>query len=191
LQLANADPEAAGWVDILDPEEGLSNIGFGAMISVECEAYIPDAIKALASRNGIVAALDQLETLLPFAELLELDIEGLPGRKERDAAKGFARIFEGKLVVVGEIDDSEWRIAGQLDPSHVRDDDIEGRVIIVGKISTKWEKGKWKPLLALPGTSLLPRAQRRALERKRPDPGQEEQYLEGPAAMIEVLAIYR
>ncbi|MEU4404146.1 hypothetical protein AB0F88_06450 [Streptosporangium sp. NPDC023963] len=191
LELATAAPDASGWIEILDAEEGLKDAGFGAMISVECDAYVPDIIKALTPQGGLAEALGQVEAFLPYAETFELDVSGMPSKKEIDAVKGVSQLLGGKLVVVGELDDSEWRIAGQLDPSHIRDSDIEGRVIIIGKIMKKWEAEKWKPLLALPGSSLLPRNQRRVLERTRPEAGQEDQYLEGPAVMIEVLAIYR
>ncbi|MBE1588187.1 hypothetical protein ACFPOI_52335 [Nonomuraea angiospora] len=191
LELATAAPEASGWIEVLDTSHGLQDAGFGAMISVECDAYIPEIIKALAPQGGLADTLDQIETFLPYAATFNLDVSGLPSREEIEAIKGASQLFGGKLVVVGELDDADWQIAGQLDATNIRDPEIEGRVIIVGKITKKWSAGQWKPLLALPGTSLLPRNQRRVLERKPPEEGHEDQYLEGPAVMIEVLAIYR
>jgi hypothetical protein len=46
-------------------------------------------------------------------------------------------------------------------------------------------------MLALPGLSLLPRDKRRALERKKPESDEAENYLAGPALMLDILAIYR
>jgi len=191
LELAAANPEGSGWIEVLDASRDLQEAGFGAMISVECDLYIPDIIKALAMQGGLADTLDQIETFLPYAAVFDLDISGLPSKEEREAIKGVSRLFGGKLVVVGELDDTDWLLAGQLDASNVRDPEIEGRVIVVGKITKKWGPRQWKPLLALPGSSLLPRHQRRMLERKPPEAGQEDQYLEGPAVMIDILAIYR
>ena len=190
LKLAAADPEAAGWVEITDPEVELVEAGTGAMIDVECEVYVPDTIKALSSSGGITEALDVLEALLPAAQTFGFDTTGLPGKKEREGVKKFAAALGGNQVAVGELDDSEWQLAGQLKAAFINGE-IEGRARVVGKVSTRWNKGTWKPLLALPGTSLLPRAERRALERKRPTEDEEGNYLEGPAVMLDILAIYR
>jgi len=160
------------------------------MIDVECEVYVPDVIKALSSSGGITQALDALEALLPAAQTFGFDTTGLPSKKEREGVKKFAAVLGGNQVAIGELDDSDWRLAGQLKGEFINGD-IEGRARMVGKISTRWAKGVWKPLLALPGSSLLPRAERRALERKRPEEGEDENYLEGPAVMLDILAIYR
>src|SRR5947207_1601526 len=42
LTLVDADPEAVGWLEVMDPNENLPSAGIGAMISVECDIYIPD-----------------------------------------------------------------------------------------------------------------------------------------------------
>jgi hypothetical protein len=88
------------------------------------------------------------------------------------------------------LDDSDWRVAGELDEAFVRGD-LEGPARVVGKVAKQWPAGQWKPLLALPGSSLLPRSKRRELERKRPDSDKEASYLEGPAVMLDVLAVFR
>jgi len=190
LKLAKADPETAAWVEVLNPETDLADAGTGAMIDVECEIYVPDIIKALSSSGGITQALDALEALLPAAETFGFDTTGLPSKKEREGVKKFAAVLGGNLVAVGELDESVWRLAGQLKAEFVNGD-IEGRARMIGKISTRWAKGVWKPMLALPGSSLLPRAERRALEWKRPEEDDEQNYLEGPAIMLDILAIYR
>jgi len=190
LKLVEFDPETTGWVEVTDSEVDLAESGTGAMIDVECEVYVPDVIKALSSSGGITQALDALEALLPAAQTFGFDTTGLPSKKEREGVKKFAAVLGGNQVAIGELDDSDWRLAGQLKGEFINGD-IEGRARMVGKISTRWAKGVWKPLLALPGSSLLPRAERRALERKRPEEGEDENYLEGPAVMLDILAIYR
>jgi hypothetical protein len=189
-RLAEANPEEAGWITVIDPDNDLAQAGIGAIIDLECEIYIPRMIRAFSSQDGIAQALDALEDLLPAAEALGLNTSGLPQEKERAAVKKFSEVIGGKLVAVGELDGSDWRIAGQLASSYVNGE-IEGRVRVTGKISTRWDAGTWKPLLALPGSSLLPRHERRALEKQKPQADDEDNYLEGPAAMLDILAIYR
>jgi hypothetical protein len=190
-QLAKADPEASGWVEVLDIDTDLDVLGIGMIVEVECEIHVPDIVKAMSSSGGIGDALDQLDTLLPFVEALGLDIgTEIPSKTQREAMTGFVRAFNGDQVVVGEFDTSEWRVVGRLNSSYLHGD-IEGVARVVGKISIRWPQSEWKPLLALPGMSLLPREQRRRLQQTRPGPAERNQYVEGPAVMLDVLAIYR
>lgn len=191
LELAHVDQESAGWVDVADPDTDFASVGVGALIDVECEAYVPEMVKALSPQGGMVEALDQLDAMLPFiSSFVPNADQGLPSKNERDAMKGVIGALGGKTLVVGEFESSEWRIAGQLDPSYVKGE-VEGVSRIIGKVSNKWPKGRWKPMLALPGSTLLSREQRRAMERQKPAAGEENQYLEGPALMLDILAIYR
>lgn len=193
LQLVNADPEAAAWIEVMDPAKDLEDVAIGAMIDLECDVYVPDIVRAMSTSypsGGISQALQQLDALLPFATALGLDTSGLPSKQERDAVAGFAQNLSSDIIAVGEPDSSDWHIAGQLTAEYINGD-IEGVARVVGKVSAQWSSGQWKPLLALPGSSLLPRAQRRELERQRPSEGQDGNYLEGPALMLDILAIYR
>lgn len=61
----------------------------------------------------------------------------------------------------------------------------------MGKVSTHWASVNWKPLLALLGMNLIPRGEQREMERKGPQAGQEQKWLEAPALMLDVLAVYR
>jgi hypothetical protein len=47
------------------------------------------------------------------------------------------------------------------------------------------------PSAICPGTTLLPRHQRRALERKRPENPDDDSFLTGPALMLDLLAVWR
>jgi hypothetical protein len=191
LELCKAEPEVAAWVDVANPDVDFSDIGIGAVFDIECEVYIPEMIKMLAASGGMADALTQVEDMLPFVSTFDPDAaQGLPGRHEREAMRGLLGAFGSKVVAVGEFDESDWQIAGQLDDRYLRSE-IEGRARVFGKVSNRWGPGKWKPLLALPGSNLLSREQRRALERRRPEPNEEDQYLEGPALMLDILAIYR
>ncbi len=193
LDQMNADPEGTEWIEVMDPDADLKAARLGSMIEVECEIYVPDTINVLAKSAELGTAIDMMDRLMPFADVFGLDMAGAPSDKERKAAKSFTEmgsIFGNKLLVVGDLDDTNWRIAGQLTTDFI-DGDLEGRARIVGKVSAQWGHGQWKPIMALPGSSLLPRDQRRRMEKKGPEPGKEGDFLEGPAAMLDILAIYR
>ncbi len=111
LKLVEFDPETTGWVEVTDSEVDLAESGTGAMIDVECEVYVPDVIKALSSSGGITQALDALEALLPAAQTFGFDTTGLPSKKEREGVKKFAAVLGGNQVAIGELDDSDWRLA--------------------------------------------------------------------------------
>ncbi|MFE9483444.1 hypothetical protein ACFYNM_33185 [Streptomyces spororaveus] len=191
MSLAKDQPEMAGWVDVANPDVDFTDIGVGALIEVECDMYIPEMVKAFMPDGGVVDALDKIEALLPFASMFGPDAAlGLPSAHEREAARAFVGTLGGKALVVGDLDGSEWRVAGQINSENITGD-IEGPVRVVGKVANRWHQGQWKPLLALPGSSLVSREKRRALERTKPKAGDEDQYLEGPALMMDILAIYR
>jgi hypothetical protein len=94
------------------------------------------------------------------------------------------------LVAVGEFEDSDWKVAAQLTGEYIRAQ-VEGPAQFVGKVSKQWPEGQGRHLLALPGTTLLPRRERRALEGKKPDDPDDDSFLNGPAVMLDLLAVWR
>lgn len=190
LSLANSEPDLAGWFPV-NAETDLSGIKVGHLIDAECEIYIPDIIKALSPHGGLMEALSQFQSIMPAMSAFGVDeVEDLPSREQVDAMKLFSNTLGGKQIAVGEFDESELRLTGQLTPKYVKSD-VEGRARLIGKVSNTWPVGQWKPLLALPGTSLIPREQRRKMERSKPTDSERGNYLEGPAVMLDILAIYR
>ena len=189
-RLARQEAESVGWVDVVAPDTDLAGIGIGAIVEIECEIFIPEMIKALSPTGGLVKAIDQVQALAPLASLFGSDITGLPPTGQMDAMKGLANTLDGDAVVVGERDDSDWRVAGKLLDQYLSGE-VEGYARLVGKVSTVLRPGSWKPLLARPGMNLMGRDKRREMERKGPDEGQEDSWVKGPAIMIDVLAIYR
>jgi hypothetical protein len=117
-------------------------------------------------------------------------LEGLPDEGQIGAMTGVIGALGSDLVFVGEPNGGDWQIAGKLLQPNLRAD-VDGHARVVGKVSSQWRKGAWKSLLALPGMNLMNREQRRKLESEGPKPGQEDNWLEGPALMLDVLAIYR
>jgi hypothetical protein len=189
-KLAREDVEASGWVDVANPETDLSGLGTGALIELECEVYVPEIIKMLSPGGGLAKAVDQIQALAQIAPAFGSQLTGMPAQGQLDAMKGFASALGGDAVFVGEPDGTDRRVAGKLLDQYLNVE-VEGFARVVGKVSAQWGKGQWKPLLALPGMNLQSREQRRAMERQGPDEGQEQNWLEGPAIMLDVLAIYR
>lgn len=190
LRAATADPDALAWVDVLDPDTELQDIGIGAMISWDCELYVPDVVRALGGSSETIEAVSMMQNLLPAARRLGLDTEGLPDADELNAVVSLVGSIKAKLVVVGEDDGTDWQVAGPLDHESIRGD-LEGRARLIGKVTKCMRPGEWKPYLTFPGMNLLPREERRRQERQRPAAGAEDEYLAGPAVMLDILAIYR
>ncbi|MGI9092853.1 MAG: DUF6414 family protein [Mycobacteriales bacterium] len=190
LRAAAAEPEALGWVEVLQPDTDLDGIGIGAMLSWECDLYVPEIIQTLARSGEALRAIGMIQNLLPMARTLGLNTEGLPNDEELSAVSGFVSGLDASLLVVGEDDETDWRVAGQLTDGSLNGD-VEGRARVVGKVSKAVPSGRWKPYLTFPGLKLLPREERRRMERQAPAPGKEGEYLPGPALMLDILAIYR
>lgn len=189
-KLARKDVEASGWVDVVDPDADLTGIGTGALIELECEIYVPEIVKALSPSGGLARAIGQLESLAQLAPAFGSDLTGMPAQSQLDAMKGLSSALGTDAMFVGEPNDTDWHVAGKLLDAYLNGE-VEGYARVVGKVSTQWGNGQWKPLLALPGMNLLSRDKRREMERTGPDQGQEQNWLEGPAIMLDVLAIYR
>lgn len=190
LRAADATPDVLDWVEVLQPDTDFDGIGVGAMMSWECDLYIPDIIQGMARQGEALGAIDMMQKLLPAATDLGFDTTGLPSEEEVKAAGAFIGGLDARLVVVGEDDETDWRVAGQLTGDFLNGD-IEGRARIVGKVSDVIPRGRWKPYLTFPGMKLVPREQRRKMEKQGPAPGKEDEYLAGPATMLDILAIYR
>lgn len=96
---------------------------------------------------------------------LGLDTEGLPSKDEMGAMSGFISRLDARLLVVGGDDDTDWRVAGQLDRESVHGD-LEGRARVVGKVTKVIPVGRWKPYLTFPG--MKPRVTRGATQAGAP-----------------------
>jgi hypothetical protein len=190
LKAAMKDPEDLDWIDVTQPDVDYSNVGIGAMVAWECDIHVPDFIQILARSGEALKAIDMMRTLLPTAKRLGLDAQGLPGNDEMEAVSDFIGGLNANLVVVGEDEGTDWRIAAHLTDDFVHGD-VEGRARIVGKVSRVLRAGQWKPYLTFPGMNLGSREDRRRMERQRPALGKENEYIAGPALMLDLLAIYR
>lgn len=195
MEWTNTADESAGWIEVVDPATDLQEVGYGAMVHAEVDLYIPDVVKALHSGGEFEQALDMLKVIAPIAPALGWDTEGLPTAEEQDLMRRAVGAMGTKdVLVVGEFDDADWKLAGQLSHQHVRvaHAAFDGPTRIVGKVKQQLAVGEWRPMLALPGTNLMPREQRRAIAKQTPTTeNPESTHLQGPALMLDVLAIYR
>ncbi len=190
LAAASTSPEALGWNEVLDPDTDFVDIGIGAMVAWECDVYVPEIIQTLARSGEAQKTIAMMQDLLPAAQSLGLDTAGLPGAEEMGAVSRFIEGVSARVLVVGEDDETDWRVAGQTFEEFLHGD-IEGRARVVGKVSKIIPEGSWKPFLTFPGMNLLSREERRKIERQKPGPAKERDYLAGPAIMLDILAIYR
>lgn len=191
LRAAGAEPDALGWIDVTQPDLELPAAGIGAMVSWECDLFLPESIKVISKSGEALDALELMQSVLPMAKGLGLDTEGLPEGDEVNAMIGLLGGMNASLVIVGDDEDTEWKVAGKLADAGLRTKDVEGRARIVGKVTKHVAPGRWQPYLTFPGMNLASREDRRRLERQKPEPGKEDDYLAGPALMLDVLAIYR
>lgn len=190
LAYARADSEALGWIEVLDADTDLADVGFGALVEAEAEFFIPSIIRTLADSRGLQEAMDMFDALEPLADMFGLDMDGMPDKAQRDGMRSVVGAMKANLVAVGELDGSDWKVAGEVLSQHLRAE-VEGPARFVGKVAKKISEGQGRHLMALPGTSLMPREARRELERKKPENADDESFLQGPALVLDLLAIWR
>ncbi len=175
------------WNRVLQPSM-LDDANAGEIVEVDADVYIPDVVRVLQRGNELGNMFDLMDTL---GGLSGESIQNMPSKRERDVMRSVMKQMPAELVIVGEVDD-DWSIAGSLKERFVRDPDLEGDVTVVGKVRRRWGPDEWKLVLALPGmTSLMPREQRRKMERDGPGDGEEGQFVKGPGLTLDILAIYR
>lgn len=190
LRLAQSRPEETGWVS-LQQLDLLGTVAQGALIVVECEIYVPDVVKMLAGGSELSGMIELVQAFTPLASSMDLDMQGMPSTEEMSALKSVMDKLSSDLIVVGE-DDTDWKIAAQLRANSVSDiGALDGYVTVVGKVAQRWPENRWRPLLALPGSNLLPRKERKAMESTKPSGEDEANFLQGPAVMLDLLAMYR
>lgn len=190
IAAGNSDSEGLAWVEVGNPDDDFKDIGMGAVIHWECDVYIPDAINAL-SNPQVKDALQVMEKLMPQASALKLDVKGLPAPKELGAMAAAINSFDVAPVVIGEDDDTNWRIVGSLKREHVVDSaEFDGRARIIAKVKKMVREDGWYLLASLPGMSLVSRDERRKLERQGPQEDQQGLFERGPLLVVEYLAVY-
>ncbi|MDI2036825.1 DUF6414 family protein [Paenarthrobacter nitroguajacolicus] len=189
-RLASEQSQATGWTVIPDDDADLASVRTGTIVEIRCDVYVPEAVRALSSTSGLGDMINMMELFGNSADAFGLDKLQLPPKSQIEAMKSISGVLGSDLIAVGEHDESGRRVAGKLIDKY-RNADIDGLATVVGKVTSYWGENRWKSLLALPGLNLVSREKRRELEAKKPEKDQQGQYLEGPAYMLDVIAIYR
>lgn len=189
LRLAATDPEAAGWVEILEPDTEFPELLVGALIDIECDIQVPSFVSMLNRGSGIIETMKSISALAPLMPA------GSPAIDPNQLAmvETMTNLLGDKLMIVGTPDSDEWKVTGQLLPTHQRVDteDLDGDARLVGKVKRKIPRGESHPLMALPGSSIMSREKRRELARKGPSSESDDSWVHGPALILDILAIYR
>jgi len=187
LALVAGDEERFGWRDIEEDESLLNGLKAGHLITFGGEIYESDLSKATSS-SGILGMIPLVQTFSKMPGVVGADqLDQALSGGTLEAMQGFGQAMNGKSIIQGEIQDTDWRFVSLLE-STVQ---IEGTAYVVGKISKVWATGDWRLLPGTPMMTQLPRDKRREIERKGPEKGTEMMWMEGPAVEIAVLAIYR
>ena len=200
LVAANDDPDAIGWIEVMDCEADFANAQIGEFISWECDAYIPDlsrfiskggnTAKKLAVADGVIEAAEAGLLKGGQASVMEQTIRDL--KAQLRITKEMLDQTDIKRSVIGEDEDTEWKVFGTLHDECLRVDDIDDeRLVIVGKIKRKLALGRWQRIAEMLNFEIVNRAERRRREKQAPPQGKEDEYVAGPAVELDILAIYR
>ena len=193
LQHSERAAEQLGWLHVAQPETDLAGVGFGAFVEWECDVYVPDMVKLFHKSGGMLDALNTLDQLMPMAKTFGFDMDGIPPADQRQAFRNLAENFDAPMAIVGEDQDgSEWKVVGVLREEFiVNGAEFEGPMRVIGKVRKVVREGAWTPLMTLPGMNLLSRDERRKQERTKPTEQDQDNYLAGPALVLDILAVYR
>ncbi|GAA1214919.1 DUF6414 family protein [Rhodoglobus aureus] len=191
ISLCAANPERSGWVDIINSDDDFAAASPGTILEFDCEIFVPPMIRSLTSSGGIGEAMAMMKSLSPLMTAVQPSAQRLPPDEQIQALTAMSSVMGDDLAIVGERDDTDWRVAGRLIAASIRDSELDGVARVVGKVSAAVRAGEHKSLLALPGMNLMTREQRRAQAKLGPKPGEEANWLSGPAVMLDVLAVYR
>jgi hypothetical protein len=182
-----ADTERYAYEDVLDLEESFGRIAVGAMLTLECELEVPPMVRLFSQPEQLDEMLGLMEAFGPVASVFGGETADLPSAETVKAMRGLTAVMRSEVIIVGQQEDSDYRVAGKLEKDWLREMP-EGLARVVGKVARRWEVGQAYPLLALPGASLLPRKQRR---QAGPTSDDDENVLRGPALTLDILAVYR
>lgn len=184
------EPEELAYVPVTQPDVDFDGIGIGSMVSWECEIYIPDIIQAMSSKGEFVEALQLMKDLRPMAKQFGAAMDDLPDEDQMDSASHFISKLGAQLLIVGDDVETDWQVAGRIQGEHLLGD-MDGVARVVGKVSKVLSPGHSQQFITYPGMNLVSRKERRAMARKPIPVGSEDQYLTGPALMLDILAIFR
>ena len=139
IDAGRANPDQLGWVEVTQPEKDFRNIGLGAMIDWECEIYVPEFSSMISMHDQF----DKFAQIIGPAKQLGLNLKGIPDQNELSNMAAVLKVFDSGTMVIGEVDDSEWKIAGRLDVNWISQDvEFDGFARIIAKVIKRIDQGK-------------------------------------------------
>lgn len=191
LEYCQNNDNETGWKCVEDTA-GLSSISLGSLVQSRVNISIPQEIKAI-SRSKEYSNI--LGDIAPFKNYI-------PGWNEAEmkdvsdkvaSLQQFQRYFKGNLIIQADLaQDENAKYVGKLKQKFISDEDeIESDgYFIVGKVKETWGEEEWKQPLLLSGMDVFNREERRRKMSEKPSKDNADGFIEGPAALLQVLAIY-
>jgi hypothetical protein len=208
LYHAYNDPEVIAWTDVMDPETDFESAQVGETISWECDVDIPNVSRLVAKDGSGAQLIELFDAALEGVADAGLKIGDLDGgalaagqlaqlqglRMQAAIVKRLIDRLNAKRSVVGADPDTNWKVFGRIDGDHLHVDDIDAeRLIIVGKVKRVIPPGESRQIVDVARLQELSGRlnQQQQGAGQPPQPGFEEQTVEGPALELTILAIYR
>jgi len=190
LDVAESDPERIDWIEVLDPDRELPTLGIGTMISWECD-FFEHPLSGLLSRHGDFTAISKLTNRLePLSKAFGLDMDGIPNSDDRQAMNDLIDDLDLAKVLIGESEETDWKLICPVKEQFILAT-VDGPARVVGKVVKSLKASQWQPVVTLPGVTQLSREKRRKQDRTPPEKGHENEYVQGPGLVLDLLALYR
>ncbi|MCI1868705.1 DUF6414 family protein [Bifidobacterium crudilactis] len=190
IQFCKTNSEQAEWLSVEDPASAIEATT-GKLVELTADTYVPDFIKYVSQYkqiSGVLELAGQLKGLVPGIN--DDDVQSVSSMNSKMSP--IASLMKDKLVICGDCAGFQFRCVGKIKPQYViGDEELEGdEYRIVGKVRSSWKRGEWKNMLSLPGMDFMSREQRRKMMKEEPTEENKNQYVEGPAIQLQILAIY-
>jgi hypothetical protein len=190
MQFCKANSEEADWLPVENPASAIEATT-GKLVELTVDTYVPDFIKYVNKYqqiSGVLELAEQLKGVVPGIN--DDDVQSISSMNSKMSP--IASIMKDKLVVCGDCAGFQFHCVRKIKPQYViGDEELEGdEYRIVGKVRSSWKRGEWKNMLSLPGMDFMSREQRRKMLKEEPTEENKNQYVEGPAIQLQILAIY-
>ncbi|MBD8729394.1 hypothetical protein [Frigoribacterium sp. CFBP 13707] len=189
LQALNSDGEDPDWVRIAQPDVEFPSLGVGTLLSWECELFTPEVVQIMGEGSGVKDLFRMMEALRPGAQAAGLDTSRLPAAEEMNSMSTLMNAIDVPRIILGDRDETDWKVFARLDTASVLGD-MEGPSVVVGKVRRLIPAGSYYPLMSLPGMDLGSREERRRRAREVPPADQKNNFIEGPAVELDLLATH-
>lgn len=174
--------KSEGFIDFLDEEKSINDVGRGCIIRIESEVQIPEEFDTISLLNSVPH--DFLE------EQLVSDIDD----NEKDIVKAFFKLKKASLPISFQYNEkllcSKLKNDCFLCTDQEFEDCIEEDLIIVAKVLAPNRSQKKELFNPLKDLFVLNRAARRAMS-SDPIEGLENIYVDNDYMYLEILAIYQ